>query len=172
MNEQIPATTDLSLERILAPLVDVFPRGASAEVVAIYAGHLRPEKFDPADVREGVGRLIHIWDRTTFPPFAKLLTCCNEARQLRVVVERRVAEADEGTALLPKLSPAQIEAQLAEIRKFRLKVMPPKEPSIHLDREFRRKKLGIAPLTQAENDMLDRNRRERERRRNPPKEEK
>ena len=158
MTEQIPATTDHELERILSPLIDVFPQGASAERVRIYADLLRPEGFAPFDLREGVSRLIHVWERTTFPPFAKLMEKCNDARRLRCEVERREAKDQEGAHRPQLLTDDEREAQLAEIRKFRMKVFP-RKPNIHTDREYRRKRLGIKVLTQAENDSLDRNRR-------------
>lgn len=164
MPEQL---TTGGFEAILTPLIDVFPQGASAERVRIYAGLLKPEGLAPADVREGVSRLIHVWDRTTFPPFARLLTHCNDARGLRIRVERRVEQDREEEERRVPVSPEVLEAQLAEIRKFRMKVMPEREPDIRIDRETRRKHLGITPLSRDEIDTLNRKRRERERARRP-----
>jgi len=162
MAEQIPAATD-DLERILAPLIDVFPQGATADRVRIYANLLRPEKFQPADVREGVNRLIHVWERTTFPPFAKLLACCNDARELRLRVERREAEEREAVAVKHHIPPEVWEKAIEENRALRMKVMPKREPDIRTDREAKRKHLGIVPLTKDEIEMIERNKRERER---------
>ena len=168
MSSQLPATTDLTLERILAPLIDVFPGGATAERVRIYADLLRPEGFDLADVREGVSRLIHVWDRTTFPSFARLLSCCNNARELRITVERLNAKKREDGQQFRKLPQELLDAQLAEIRKLRLRAFPKKEPNIRTDKEHRRKVLGYKLLTQAEIDMLNRKKREREKRARHP----
>ena len=161
MNEQIPAATDLSIERILAPLVDVFPGGSSSDRVKIYADLIRPEGFTLPDLRNGIGRLIHVWDNTKFPPFAKLMACCNEARELRLKVERSEALINDPKREKCRLSPEQWAVAIAEIRDFRLDFFPPAQPDISTDKEARRKHLGIVPLTQAEIEMLQRKKRER-----------
>lgn len=165
MAEQIPARTDSTIERILAPLIDVFPGGATAERVRIYADLLWPMDFTEDDLREGVQRTIHVWNRTTFPPFAELRSKCADARALRLGAERSESHRREEARTVRKLPPEVIEAELAEIRKFRLKVMPVPAPNIRTDREYRRKKLGIVPLTQKMIDHLNRSRREMERNR-------
>ncbi len=159
MVDQLPATTDLTIERILSPLIDVFPGGATAERVRIYADLLRPENFTPGDVRDGVSRLIHVWERTTFPPFAKLLSCCNDARELRLTVERLKAKKLEDGQRFRKLPQELLDAQLAEIRAFRVKVMPKRKPSVRTGR----KRCYSAPLTREEIERANRKKRERAR---------
>jgi len=164
MAEQLAARNDPdSPERILVPLVDAFPTGATAKRVQIYADEIRTEGFTPDDLREGVSRVIHVWNDTKFPPFARLKACCKDARSLRLTVERNEAKEREDKRVFRKLPQDTLDAQLAEIRQFRLKTWPKRTPDIQTDREARLKHLGIVPLTQDQNDEFNRNRRERER---------
>lgn len=119
MTERLPATTDLSVERILKPLIDVFPGGATAERLGIYADLLRPLDYELEDIRKGVGRLIHVWDRTTFPPFAKLRGCVDEERALRLRAERARSDAAESGPADRALSKAEADRAVAANQQLR-----------------------------------------------------
>ena len=80
--------TDARREQLLARLALRFPSGASAERSAGYIDDLRAHKLKIKDVRGGVDAVIATRQDTTFPPFAVLLTKCNEARQKRLQIER------------------------------------------------------------------------------------
>jgi hypothetical protein len=163
---EIPTTTDTTIERLLVPLIDVFPQGATAERLKKYAELLQPEKFTNADLEEGVKRTIHGWDRTTFPPFAKVLANCNGARQTRLEAERWDDDhqgRDRGEKFNDTAT--KIVHAVEMFRESRARDMPEREPDIRTNREARQKHLGIKPLTPEEIELFNRNRRERERKR-------
>ena len=145
----------------LRKLSEFFPDKCDERQKRLYFERLLGSSHRPEAVEEAVERLIDTHKTRAFPPWSAI------ADRLRDIAARTRAEEGqrlrEGEEPWVPMTPEQIEAEIAENRAFRLKVMPEREPDIRTDRAARRKKFGIQPLTQSEIDMLNRKRRERER---------
>ena len=138
-------------------LSEFFPDRCDERVKLRYFERLIECRPPPDAMDEAVERLIDTHKTRSLPPWSAI------ADRLRDIAQRNwVAPGAESEPEPCRLTPEEIEAQLAEVRKFRLKVMPPRKPNIRADLEARRKKLGYKPLTRAEIDMLNRKKRERE----------
>jgi len=80
--------SDHRREHTIGKLLEYFPSGGTDSRARTYIKDLRSHRFAIRDVREGVERVIATREQATFPPFAVLLRCCNEARADRAKAVR------------------------------------------------------------------------------------
>jgi hypothetical protein len=138
-------------------LADFFPRDCEERQKQLYFERLLAGKRHPDDVDQAIDREIDTRNQKSFPPWADI------DKRLTDIAKDQISHRPVESEPPPQLSDEDMEAQLAEIRKLRVEVFPKAKPNIKTDREYRRKVLGITPLTQALQDDFDRKRRERER---------
>ena len=141
----------------LRRLSEFFPSQCTEKRKVLYFEQLLRGNSPPDDVDKAVDRLIDTRQSDRFPPWADL------ADRLVDLAKDRRGEQHVDHSNEPRLdnTPKGRAAMLEIFRAGRAMDMPAPKPDISNDREYRRKKLGIKPLTQAEIDMLNRRKCER-----------
>ncbi len=116
--------TDDLVNQAFWELASDFPGKADPQRTQRYRERLERERFEPQDVVEGLKRVIHTREVSTYPPYAVIRGRTMDARSDRLRAERVHELPDDGGTgpYLKDLPQAELDALLAEWRVARKKL--------------------------------------------------